>query len=89
MKKKSSSIQTNMKALMVLMVLIPLRFVFPQITSSQASGESAITPYVAVEVMPTYPGGSAALSKYINDHLEYPSRAMDKGYNKILCNRYR
>jgi periplasmic protein TonB len=79
MEKKVGSIQTNMKVLLVLMVMIPLRLVFPQVSSAQASGESGITPYVAVEVMPTYPGGSPALSKYINDHLEYPSRAMEKG----------
>jgi len=79
MKKISNSIQPTMKVLLVLMVIISLRLVFPQVSSGQAAGESAITPYVAVEVMPTYPGGSAALSKYINDHLEYPSRAMEKG----------
>ena len=79
MKKKSSSIQTNIKALMLLMVIVSLWFVFPRVSYTQSSGESGITPYVAVEVMPTYPGGSAALSKYINDHLEYPARAMEKG----------
>ena len=68
-----------MKILMVFMFIIPLRYVVPQSSSAQSSGESGITPYVAVEVMPTYPGGNPALSKYINERLQYPARAMEKG----------
>lgn len=33
--------------------------------------------YSSADVMPSYPGGSEALSNYIRDHIEYPSDAMD------------
>lgn len=31
------------------------------------------------EVMPTFPGGSGALERYIQDHLQYPESAIDRG----------
>ena len=31
----------------------------------------------AVEQMPAFPGGDAALMKYINEHLQYPPSAME------------
>ena len=33
--------------------------------------------YNSVEVLPTYPGGQAALDKFINDNVTYPDKAID------------
>ena len=33
--------------------------------------------YNSVEVLPTYPGGQAALDKFINDNVAYPGKAID------------
>lgn len=35
--------------------------------------------YAAVESMPVFPGGSAALYKFIRENLRYPKAALDKG----------
>jgi len=33
--------------------------------------------YNSAEVMPAFPGGNDGLSSYVNEHLQYPQRAID------------
>jgi len=42
-----------------------------------ASNTDAQGYYNSVEVMPTYPGGQAALDQFINDNVTYPDKAID------------
>ena len=35
--------------------------------------------YNGVEMLPVYPGGQAALDKFINDNVDYPTQAIDRG----------
>ncbi len=35
--------------------------------------------YSRTEIKPTYPGGEAALAKFIQDHIVYPDKAIDQG----------
>jgi protein TonB len=79
MKKKFFTKPTNLKVFLLLMLLIPFGIAFPTASSAQATTDAGITPYVAVEEMPTFPGGNAALSKYIGERLRYPSGPMEKG----------
>jgi periplasmic protein TonB len=79
MKKKLFEIPANLKVFLLLILLIPFGIAFPSVSSAQATDDSGITPYVAVEEMPTFPGGNAALSKIIGEHLRYPANAQEKG----------
>jgi len=79
MKKKIFTMPANLKIFLLLMLIIPWGIAFPLASSAQAPDNSGITPYVAVEVMPTYPGGSPALSKFISERLRYPSGPEEKG----------
>ena len=35
--------------------------------------------FKSVEQMPTFPGGDAALMKYLSSHIQYPTAAAEKG----------
>jgi len=43
-----------------------------------AQTDSVEQKYMRVEVMPQYPGGNAALLKFIAEHVEYPKQAVDE-----------
>ncbi|MES2628695.1 MAG: energy transducer TonB [Bacteroidota bacterium] len=44
------------------------------------------TVYNLVSVMPSYPGGTAALTKYIHEHIKYPKKARKEGLSgKVVC----
>ena len=45
-------------------------------------------PYTAVEQMPEYPGGNAALLKYINEHVKYPVIAQENGIQGTVSIRF-
>jgi protein TonB len=77
--KKSPFTSTNRKILLVIILIISFTITFSSNVAGQSSSptgdESGITPYVAVEEMPSYPGGNAALYKHIGKNLVYPPAA--------------
>ena len=75
MKNHTCFISANMKILMIfaLIILFGIKF------SPVALGQEDLKPFVAVEEMPTYPGGNAALAKFIGKNVRYPDRAKEKG----------
>jgi periplasmic protein TonB len=75
MKKHSRIISANMKILMIFVLGILLGIKFSPVASAQED----LKPFVAVEEMPTYPGGNAALAKFIGKNVRYPERAKEKG----------
>jgi TonB family protein len=79
MKNKSYSVQIKFKVLILLVTILAFSTAFTTNASAQTSGDSGVTPYVAVEEMPSFPGGNPALTKYINEHLHYPSGAQERG----------
>jgi len=89
MTKKPTSALANMKLLLVVPV-IGIVFLFvsafgklssspslskPSATLDNKSEEPAIAPFVAVEQMPEFPGGDAALLKYLSENTTYPENA--------------
>lgn len=40
--------------------------------------------YVAVQQMPTFPGGETAMFKYLNDNIHYPDLAKDNGISGVV-----
>ena len=46
-----------------------------KIVKEEVTGESESTPFIVVEEMPLYPGGDAALLKYIAENTYYPETA--------------
>jgi len=46
---------------------------------NQTADKTTIEPYVAVEEMPMYPGGNAAMVSYISKNIKYPVKAMESG----------
>lgn len=44
--------------------------------------------YTVVEQPPSFPGGEAALLKYISDHLRYPQTAMDEDIQGVVTVRF-
>jgi protein TonB len=56
-------------------------------TEGSAGAEAAAAPvvYHAAEVMPAFPGGSAAQMAFLRDKLKYPEEALSKGVSgKVL-----
>lgn len=44
--------------------------------------------YIIVEQMPGFPGGGEALLKYISDHIEYPTMAVERGIEGRVTVRF-
>ena len=44
--------------------------------NSSVAGEEKATVYDQVEVVPEYPGGMAAMMKYMRENIKYPSAAL-------------
>ena len=44
--------------------------------------------YIIVEQMPGFPGGEEALLKYISDHIEYPTMAVERGIEGRVTVRF-
>jgi protein TonB len=72
-------VSTDLRLLMIIALIIPLGIAFPSASKAQSAPGDGTTPYIAVEVMPTFPGGNQALYKYIGERLRYPSGAQEKG----------
>jgi protein TonB len=52
--------------------------------SSQMVAEPENKIFIAVEQMPEFPGGQAALMKFISKHLRYPRSAVEKGITGLV-----
>lgn len=58
----------------------------PILDSKKEEAEEA--PFIAVEIMPEFPGGYAALRKYLADHLNYPVIAQENGVKGTVFVRF-
>jgi len=76
MKKNSFFTLGNLKFILVLTIFLPLRSIFPSEAAGQTD-ESGI--YIAVDEMPTFPGGLAELGKYLGKNIHYPVAAKENG----------
>lgn len=63
-------------SLKVALMMLVLLFSF---TTSTAQTKKNDMEYCIVEMMPQYPGGLAAMLKYIRENIKYPEQAMKKG----------
>ena len=74
-----------------LILVIPVIILVLTLFSLNASGQKAETgmkdgAYQKVDVMPVFPGGDAALLKFIADSTHYPKDAKEKGIQgKVLA----
>lgn len=58
----------------------------PVATSGVAQEEDTDVVFVVVESMPSFPGGDAALFKYLNDNIKYPVIAQESGIQgRVVC----
>jgi protein TonB len=76
MKTKKININSkNLKLLLILPVFVLGLIAFP----SNATGQAKATdePYFAVDEMPAFPGGDAALFKYVASNVQYPASARE------------
>ena len=63
-------------SLKVALMMLVLLFSF---TTSTAQTKKNDIVFDVVEVMPQFPGGLAAMLKYIRENIKYPEQAMKKG----------
>ena len=63
----------SLKAALMMLVLL-----FSFMTSTAQTKKNDME-YCIVEMMPQYPGGLAAMLKYIRENIKYPEQAMKKG----------
>lgn len=63
-------------SLKVALMMLVLLFSF---MTSTAQTKKNDMEYCIVEMMPQYPGGLAAMLKYIRENIKYPEQAMKKG----------
>jgi protein TonB len=59
-----------------------------QVTEEVQEAEKEPEPFVVVEEMPTFPGGDAALLKYINEHAQYPEVAKENNIQGRVIIRF-
>jgi TonB family protein len=78
MENKNFKLSVNQKIILGLVLILSVGIVLPREAMGQTDG-SGVTPYVAVEEMPSYPGGNSALVKFISNNIKYPPSAMEKG----------
>lgn len=56
------------------------------VTSGPTQEEDTEVVFVVVESMPSFPGGDAALFKYLNDNIKYPVIAQESGIQgRVIC----
>lgn len=84
MEKNVYVIAKNLKIILILIFIISLTTILPleatgQKAKSKTTDEAGITPYVAVDEMPMYPGGYPALAQFISRNIVYPDDAREKG----------
>jgi len=57
-----------------------------QVVVDEKPAEEETKIFDVVEQMPTFPGGDAALMKYLNDHIKYPVVAEENGIQgRVIC----
>lgn len=60
-------------------------YLLPREKAAQTATVNEKDTYVVVEELPSYPGGTDALKKFIDDNLQYPADAKSKGvYGKVI-----
>lgn len=64
-----------MKKILVIAIALMLGFALPTEATAQKNNRDMV--YTSVEQMPEFPGGQAALMKFISTHLNYPKAAAD------------
>ena len=62
--------------------------VVQQVTEEVQETDVVEVPFVVVEEMPMYPGGDAALLKYINEHAQYPEVAKENNIQGRVIIRF-
>lgn len=67
-----------MKKILVIVISLVLVFAFSTEATAQKSKNANV--YTAVEQMPEFPGGQAALLTFLSSHIQYPKAAAD---NKV------
>lgn len=53
--------------------------IIPEETGTGVVAENPETPFVSVEEMPSFPGGEAALFKYLSNNINYPAMEKEAG----------
>lgn len=76
-----------------LLLAVPITILALTLFSLNASGQKTKTgmkdgAYQKVDVMPVFPGGDAALLKYIGDSTHYPKEAKEKGIQGKVIARF-
>lgn len=56
--------------------------------ATSAVVEEEAKTYTVVEQMPTFPGGEAALLKYVNSHIKYPAIAQEQEISGVVTLRF-
>lgn len=56
--------------------------------ASGGGGEGEAKVFTYVEQMPVFPGGEAALQRYIHDHLKYPQVSLEEGTQGTVMLRF-
>ncbi|MBO4487059.1 MAG: energy transducer TonB, partial [Bacteroidaceae bacterium] len=56
--------------------------------NSGPGGEGDGKVFTYVEQMPVFPGGEAALNKFIHDHLKYPAVSLEEGVQGVVMLRF-
>ena len=59
-----------------------------EVITSKADDNEQAKVFSYVEQMPQFPGGEAALMKYIGDHLRYPAAAQDQNIQGVVMLRF-
>jgi len=58
----------------------------PIASTGIVEAEDSDVPFVVVEQMPSFPGGEAALFKYLSDNIKYPVIAQESGIQgRVIC----
>lgn len=58
----------------------------PVASTGIVEAEDSDVPFVVVEQMPSFPGGEAALFKYLGDNIKYPVIAQESGIQgRVIC----
>lgn len=56
--------------------------------ASSGGGEGETKVFTYVEQMPVFPGGEAALNKFIHDNLKYPQMSLEEGVQGVVMLRF-
>jgi periplasmic protein TonB len=84
MKTKENSYALSNRLLLLTLTVILAIFILP----ANLSGQAGQTPYVAVDEMPMFPGGEAALMKYIASNIEYPLNSAENNVQGKVIIRF-